>query len=230
MNERPQARGTGVLAESVGEELVVYDSVTRSAHCLSADAARVWALCDGRRSPEEIARELGVAAEQVGRALRELGDAGLLESVAFAERRVSRRAAAKHLATIGAAAISAPLIYSVAIPRAAAAMSGGGGQTNLCAGVDCDDQNACTIDECDPNTGGCSHTPLVCNDNNPCTTDTCHPVTGCVFTPVVCPPSENPCAISYCDSRTGGCVLQNVANGTLCGETSYCEDGVCSPT
>jgi hypothetical protein len=201
MKELPQARTTGVLTESLGDEVVVYDSVTRSAHCLSADAAGVWALCDGQRSPEDMARELGVVAEQVRRALQELGDAGLLESLPLAPHRISRRDAAKRFATIGAAAISAPLIYSVAIPRAAAAASGTGGPPDLCAGKECNDENACTIDECDPLTGNCINTPISCNDGNPCTTDTCDVELGCVYTAV---PDDTPC-----------------------GDASYCQQGVC---
>lgn len=205
LNERPQARSTGLVTESVGDELVVYDLVTRGAHCLSADAAGVWELCDGRRSPEDMAQELCVAAEQVSRALDELGDAGLLDSVLPAEPRLSRRDAAKRFAAVGAAAMSTPLIYSVAIPAAASAASGTqtgpGGPPDLCAGKDCDDNNACTIDECDPNTGNCINTPIVCDDGNPCTRDVCDPQQGCVFTPV--------------------------EDGTSCGDQRYCQSGVC---
>jgi hypothetical protein len=201
MKDRPQARTTGVLTERLGDELVVYDTVTRSAHCLSADAARVWALCDGQRSPEELAHELGGVPEQVRRALQELGDAGLLESVPLAAHRISRRDAAKRIATIGAAAIGAPLIYSVAIPRAAAAASGTGGPTDLCAGKICNDNNVCTTDECDPLTGNCINTPVTCNDGNPCTTDRCDRELGCVYTAV--------------------------PDGTSCGDGRECQQAVC---
>jgi hypothetical protein len=203
MADRPRARSTGVLTEQVGDELVVYDSVSRSAHCLSADAASVWSLCDGERSPAGIAGELGMAGERVDTALRELGDAGLLESVFRQQQGISRRDAAKRLATIGAAAVSAPLIYSVVIPAAAAAMSGTSGPTDLCAGKNCDDHNACTIDGCNPLNGQCTHTPVVCDDNNLCTIDTCDVTKGCVFT--------------------------RVANGTPC-QDGTCQGGVCVKT
>jgi hypothetical protein len=45
-----------------------------------------------------------------------------------------------------------------------------------------DDGNACTLEECDEERGGCVHTPIVCDDLNPCTVDTCDPATGCVYT------------------------------------------------
>ncbi|HEY1774554.1 MAG TPA: hypothetical protein VGG41_00215 [Solirubrobacteraceae bacterium] len=227
MSHRPRARSTGILTERLGDELVVYDTVSRSAHCLSADAAAVWELCDGARPTEEIARELDVAVEVVTRAVAELGDAGLLESAVGAERGVSRRELTKRFATIGAAAVSAPLVYSVAIPRAAAAMSGPTGPTDLCAGKDCVDHNACTTDECDPRTGECRNIPITCDDNNPCTTDTCDPVKGCIYMPVVCPPSTNPCETSICDPGTGACKPVALADDTRCDGDGYCRDGVC---
>lgn len=72
---------------------------------------------------------------------------------------------------------------------------------------DCQDNNPCTTDSCDPQTGGClnvantatcndgnsctgndicgnktcSGTAVVCNDNNACTTDSCNPASGCAF-------------------------------------------------
>ena len=56
--------------------------------------------------------------------------------------------------------------------------------TTLCTGVNTNDNNACTIDSCDPTTGLVRHTPRTCNDNNPNTIDTCDPASGCVFTPI----------------------------------------------
>jgi len=222
-------RSTGILTEQVGDELVVYDSVSRRAHCLSADAAAVWGLCDGRRSPADIAGELGAAAARVEAALAELGDAGLLESIPVAGSGMSRRAAARRFAAVGVGALTAPLLYSVAIPRAAAAMSGTTGPPDLCVGKNCDDHNACTIDECDPITGNCTNTPVVCNDDDPCTTDSCDPVKGCVFTPYACPPSTNPCMVNACQPVDGRpvCVETPVADGTPCGEEGACYQGTC---
>ena len=50
---------------------------------------------------------------------------------------------------------------------------------------DCNDNNACTIDVCDP-TVGCVNTQLICDDSNACTRDTCDPAQGCVYTPISC--------------------------------------------
>ncbi|MGA2755833.1 MAG: hypothetical protein ABSF58_00595 [Solirubrobacteraceae bacterium] len=229
MIDRPRMRSTGILTEQVGDELVLYDSVSRSAHCLSADAAAVWGLCDGRRSPADMAVELGTAAAKVDAVLQELGDAGLLESIPGAERGMSRRAAAKRFAAVGVGALAAPLIYSVAIPRAAAAMSGTNPPPDLCDGKDCDDNNACTIDECNPINGECIHTQVVCNDDDPCTIGRCDPVKGCVFTPYACPPSTNPCMVNACSPVNGKavCVETPVADGTPCGGDGACYQGTC---
>jgi hypothetical protein len=230
MIDRPQVRSTGILTESVGAELVVYDSVSRSAHCLSADAAAVWVLCDGGHSSADMAAELGAPAAMVDAALRELADAGLLEDIPRVERGMSRRTATKRIATAGAAALTAPLVYSVAIPRAAAAMSGTAtGPPDLCAGKNCNDNNACTTDECDPITGNCINTPIVCNDGDPCTIGTCDPVKGCVFTPFGCPPSTNPCMVTACQPVNGAavCVETAVQDGTPCETEGTCRQGTC---
>jgi hypothetical protein len=54
------------------------------------------------------------------------------------------------------------------------------------ATVQCEDDNPCTVDACDPTTG-CTHVPLVddttCDDDDPCTDDTCDPAIGCSHTP-----------------------------------------------
>jgi hypothetical protein len=227
MHERPLARSEGVLVERLDDQVVVYDSVSRTAHCLSDGTAAVWELCDGRRSAADIASELGVEVDEVTRALQALGDARLLASFAVAQHGLSRRDAAKRFAKIGAAAISAPLIYSIAIPHAAAAASGTtGGGTDLCVGKNCDDNNnACVTGSCDPITGDCVFTPVVCNDDNICTTDTCEPQKGCVFTPLNCD-DDNPCTIDTCDPRVG-CVHTAVQDGTPC-NGGTCQAGVCT--
>jgi hypothetical protein len=46
----------------------------------------------------------------------------------------------------------------------------------------CDDNDACTDDSCDPNTG-CSNIQIVCDDSDPCTEDLCDPNTGCYSLP-----------------------------------------------
>jgi hypothetical protein len=53
--------------------------------------------------------------------------------------------------------------------------------------VDCNDNNACTIDSCDPQTGQCIYASILCDDGNPCTTNGCDAATGCVYGPMTVP-------------------------------------------
>ena len=48
---------------------------------------------------------------------------------------------------------------------------------------DCDDDDACTVDTCDPESG-CRHETLSCDDDDFCTNDACDAATGCTHEPV----------------------------------------------
>ncbi len=144
MSAEPRARSEGIITEEVGDELVVYVEATHTAHALSADAAAVWRRCDGHSSAEEIARGVGLEQARVARALDELSGAELIEE----PEGISRRALYKRMAELGAAAVSAPLIYSVAVRPASAAAS-----TVGCG--DCLDRGCNVL----WNTADCSGTP-----------------------------------------------------------------------
>ncbi|UCE61550.1 MAG: hypothetical protein JSU63_07325, partial [Phycisphaerales bacterium] len=75
--------------------------------------------------------------------------------------------------------------------------------------VECNDDDACTEDACDPATGACVFTPtVVCDDNDACTEDECDPLTGeCVYTPFVTCDDNNACTEDTCDPLTGECVF-----------------------
>ncbi len=115
----------------------------------------------------------------------------------------------------------------------------------LCQGSgapDCQDDNVCTSDMCDP-AQGCVHSlndgpcddgdlcttgdhchlgtciaagALPCDDGNLCTDDACAPLTGCTFTP-----NEAPC------SDGNACTLEDHCQGGWCvaGAVAVCEDG-----
>ena len=54
-------------------------------------------------------------------------------------------------------------------------------ESNTCAGKtvkDCDDGDACNIDDCDTSKG-CVHSPRSCDDGVSSTTDSCAKATGC---------------------------------------------------
>jgi len=68
---------------------------------------------------------------------------------------------------------------------------------------DCNDNNVCTEDRCDNNTG-CTSTIKTCDDNNPCTDDQCDPINDCRFVPKVCSTNAS-CQIASCDPTNGNC-------------------------
>ncbi len=106
------------------------------------------------------------------------------------------------------------------------------GKIGCTSDADCNDNNACTTDMCNPATG-CVHTPIVCNDNNACTIDTCDPATGnCVFTPRVCN-DNNVCTDDSCDPAIGCVYTPNTApcnDNNACTSNDVCSNGICKGT
>jgi hypothetical protein len=84
-----------------------------------------------------------------------------------------------------------------------------------------------TMDQCYPN-GNCIGTNVTCNDNNPCTDDRPNEDTGlCMFTPnnlVV--NTGNSCVICTCSAETPGellCTDVQCSNGVYCDGEEYCD-------
>ena len=113
----PPTRRADLILRRVRDELVVYDTELHQAHCLNATAAAVFELCDGERTPRLIAAELGLDEEIVLLALEDLRAQRLVEGGAA----ISRRAFVRGVGV--AAAVSLPVITSLAVPPAAAAQS-----------------------------------------------------------------------------------------------------------
>ena len=69
--------------------------------------------------------------------------------------------------------------------------------------TNCDDDDFCTIDACDP-VLGCTHPALNCSDGNLCNgLETCDSITGCVANaPPVCADTD-PCTLDACDGEFG---------------------------
>lgn len=89
---------------------------------------------------------------------------------------------------------------------------------------DCGDENACTDDLCDPDTGRCSHPASDCDDNNPCTSDACNAGTGCVYTKddaAWCSDGDD-CTTDAC---SGGSCRSTPLNCTNL--TDDCNEGIC---
>src|SRR5262245_24934974 len=111
--------------ETLHGELCIYEWTSKTVHALNPSAARVWALCDGRTTIDEMIAALGDvpgAASIVQQALAQFDRAGLLEqgSVPAAAPVLSRRAM---LGRVGIAA-AIPVVTSIVAPTPAAAQSG----------------------------------------------------------------------------------------------------------
>ena len=133
----PQVRPDGLLVEQVGDEVVVYDTDSKEAHCLSPLAAAVFNHCDGQTRvdhlPAAVSASLGetVDAERVGDALVQLEERKLLAAPVATRAGVSRRDLLRRTAAVGAAAAAVPLIVSIVAPTPAAA------QTRTCGQITC---------------------------------------------------------------------------------------------
>jgi hypothetical protein len=121
----PSGRREGLIVETLGDELLVYDSETGRAHSLNAVAAAVWEACDGVRSPAAIAEAVGAIEDDVWRALTQLDERGLLDGTLprrMSGPEYSRRQAVRRMGLIGAsAALAGPLVKSIVVPTAAQA-------------------------------------------------------------------------------------------------------------
>lgn len=120
--------------------MLVYDLGGDVATHLNRTAALVWRNCDGTRTVQElvtlIVKEFGEAADEdvVLMALDTLSEHGLIDS-GYGERdgaavALSRRRFFRRVGVVGAAALNAPVAYSMVVPTAAAALSNGGSQAN----------------------------------------------------------------------------------------------------
>jgi hypothetical protein len=125
----PRARQDGLLKETVGEELLLYDQESHTAHCLSPLAACVWRHCDGEHDLAELAVLAGVGEELVAGALYELREKDLLDAEpALTQSAISgesRREAIGRVARYGAAAAAGSMVVSATAATPAMASSGG---------------------------------------------------------------------------------------------------------
>jgi PqqD family protein of HPr-rel-A system len=48
-------RGAGVTLQRVGQEAILYDQQHGRAHVINTSAVRIWELCDGQATLDEIA-------------------------------------------------------------------------------------------------------------------------------------------------------------------------------
>jgi hypothetical protein len=145
----PQARRDGLLEETVGEELLLYDQNSHVAHCLSPIAACVWRHCDGEHDVTELSGHAGVSKSLVADALHELREKDLLDTepqpMHSTVPGISRREAIIRGVRVGAAVAATPLIVSATAATPAMASSGEA----------CKPKAGSTCCICTPSGGGC---------------------------------------------------------------------------
>jgi len=107
------------------------------------------------------------------------------------------------------------------------------------AAKDCDDDNPCTADRCDSETGACVEEALA--DGTDCDEgDRCDGVWECgdgvcveAVAPVRCPEPTAPCLAVRCVGETGACVEEPADEGLVCDDgdpcngVSHCAEGAC---
>ncbi|NEQ76555.1 MAG: PqqD family protein [Okeania sp. SIO2C9] len=156
----PVARSEKLLIQSVGNEVIVYDQVNNSSHCLNPMAARVWELCDGQHSVKDIAqlleKELDVSQTEdvdmrglVWLTLEELERYQLIKEYLKQPTGIaslSRRKVVKTGVLVGGFAVGSmlPVVKSIVAPAPAMAVS---------VAVGAQRGEACNVDLADP---GCA--------------------------------------------------------------------------
>jgi hypothetical protein len=206
----PMARSEDLIVQEVDNEVLVYDEVYARAHCLSADAARVWRACDGQTSESGLQEKLGLSAETVVRALAELEEKELLAAGPDEGEGATRREFGLKAAKMGAVAAAAPMIFSIVAPTPAAAATPTEAQCNYYSGKSCDAcQGICGCCCC---CQGCSKTT-----NSP----------ACKMCSAIrtCPTHTKGCADQL--AALGGDAGQTCSSGPGCSATA--KPGMCSP-
>jgi hypothetical protein len=135
MKDRLPRRRITTHVETLHGELCIYEWTTKTVHALNPAAARVWEMCDGRTTIEEMSAMIGRGGDVprataiVEHALAKFARAGLLEpaSLPHVVPVVSRRAL---LRRIGVAA-AIPVVTSIVAPAPLAAQSGNTRQFNF---------------------------------------------------------------------------------------------------
>ncbi len=79
-----------LIARRIGDELLLFDEETSTAHCLNGIAGEMWTACDGRSSVIEVIEVLrpnwpDIEQEVVWASLTKLAAAGLLEETTVRE-------------------------------------------------------------------------------------------------------------------------------------------------
>src|SRR5436305_13584452 len=76
----PRARTEDLVIEDLDGEVLVYDSRTARAHCLTGAAAQVWRAADGTLAAHDLSESLGLDSDDIAHALAVLEENDLLDA------------------------------------------------------------------------------------------------------------------------------------------------------
>jgi hypothetical protein len=166
-NWRPKAsKRKGLLVEEVRGEVLVYNLKGHRVHCLNDPAARIWNLCDGRRTLKQIAEglesDLDPATRElvVRNAVAQFSRLGLVAANDEAPADMSRRELARKIGIGAAATVALPLIISIIAPTPAHAATNIANGNPCTLSADCQSgcccANATLRNTCQANAGVCS--------------------------------------------------------------------------
>jgi len=129
---RPKAPSDRLVVQELENETLIYSLESHKATCLNAFSARVWRLCDGTRTVDDITQELGLddcVRDAVALTLKKLARADLVTGFTAPPSDHTRRAVIH-----GALAVTAaiPIVTTLTIPEPAQATSGCGGYWSRC--------------------------------------------------------------------------------------------------
>ncbi|MEA3351184.1 MAG: PqqD family protein [Chloroflexota bacterium] len=111
--------------ETLNDELSVYDWQRLQMHSLNPTAAKVFEMCDGQTSPDQMAARLDAPEAVVWQSLDELGSAHLLSDAPEKPASYQSMTRQQFLKLSGAVALAS--IVSIVVPRPVAAQSPGAG-------------------------------------------------------------------------------------------------------
>lgn len=138
-DDNKPSRGEDLVIENFPGETVVYDQKRHRVHILKGDLAKVFDLCDGVKSTDEIAAQIASESDENSSEFVE-------DSIAVLEENsILRGSSRRDFLGKAAAAALAPLLVSIPVPAAAATLSscrcatatsaGGASPTPCCQGV-----------------------------------------------------------------------------------------------
>ena len=130
-NRTPRARRVGLIVEDLHGEVLVYDSERDKAHCLNQTAALVWKYCDGQTTISSMTNQLerdletsNVDERVVWYALEQLSKDHLLEEDCVPPALLSGLTRRQMVRALGiGAVIAVPLVATIVVPTAHAAVS-----------------------------------------------------------------------------------------------------------